>query len=407
MNTQTFTLALRNILRHKMRTAMTLAAIVIGVSGIILTGGFVQDIYAQLGEAFIHSQSGHLQVAKPAYFGTGSRRPEAFLIEQPEALKRRIEAQPGVAYTMGRLSFQGLLNNGRTDFAVIAEGIEPEQEARLGTSLHYIAGEAFAADDPYGLVIGEGVAQTLDLAPGDPVTLVVSTPDGAMNTLDFNVSGVFRSFSRDYDARAIRLPLGAAQDLLATPGVSVVVVALHRTEDTESVSGHVGDAVRDAGLAVRDWRQLNDFYEKTVALYDRQFGVLQLIILIMVLLSVTNTVNMAVFERQGEFGTMRALGNRGRDVFRLIVTESLLLGAIGAVLGILCGVLLALLISAIGIPMPPPPSSNVGYTAFIRLAPDVVAGAGLVGLLAALLASLLPAWRVAGTPIVDALRQNV
>src|SRR5690606_33540527 len=227
------------------------------------------------------------------------------------------------------------------------------------------------------------------------------------NTLDFNVSGVFRSFSRDYDARAVRMPLGAAQDLLATPGVSVVVVALHRTEDTASSAQAIENAVRAQGLAVRTWQQLNDFYEKTVALYDRQFGVLQLIILIMVLLSVTNTVNMAVFERQGEFGTMRALGNRGRDVFRLIVTESLLLGAIGAVLGILCGVLLALLISAIGIPMPPPPSSNVGYTAFIRLAPDVVAGAGLVGLLAALLASLLPAWRVAGTPIVDALRQNV
>ena len=39
---------------------------------------------------------------------------------------------------------------------------------------------------------------------------------------------------------------------------------------------------------------------------------LQLIILAMVLLSVMNTVNMTVFERDGEFGTMRALGNRGK-----------------------------------------------------------------------------------------------
>lgn len=407
MNLQTFTLALRNILRHKMRTAMTLAAIVIGVSGIILTGGFVQDIFVQLGEAFIHSQSGHLQVAKPEYFGAGSRRPEAFLIEDPDALKARIEQQPGIAYTMGRLNFQGLLNNGRTDFAVVVEGIEPEQEARLGTSLQYIAGGAFDAADMHSMVIGEGLAQTLNLAPGDPVTLVVSTPGGAMNTLDFNVSGVFRSFSRDYDLRAVRLPLMAAQDLLATPGVSVIVVALHRTEDTAAAAAAVADAVHEDGLAVQTWEQLNDFYEKTVDLYDRQFGVLQLIILIMVLLSVTNTVNMAVFERQGEFGTMRALGNRGRDVYALIVCESLLLGAIGAVIGIAVGVVLAFLISAIGIPMPPPPSSNVGYTAFIRLVPEVIAGAGAVGLLAAFFASLLPAWRVTRTPIVDALRQNV
>ena len=54
--------------------------------------------------------------------------------------------------------------------------------------------------------------------------------------------------------------------------------------------------------------------------------VLQLIILAMVLLSVTNTVNMTIFERTGEFGTMRALGNRGVDVFALILTEGALLG---------------------------------------------------------------------------------
>ena len=49
----------------------------------------------------------------------------------------------------------------------------------------------------------------------------------------------------------------------------------------------------------------------TVELYGRQFGVLRVIILIMVLLAVANTINMSTFERVGEFGTMRALGNRG------------------------------------------------------------------------------------------------
>ena len=56
-------LATRNVLRHKARTGMTLAAIVFGVVGLIFSGGFVQDVYHQLGEAIIHSQSGHLQVS--------------------------------------------------------------------------------------------------------------------------------------------------------------------------------------------------------------------------------------------------------------------------------------------------------------------------------------------------------
>ncbi|MDV7398645.1 FtsX-like permease family protein, partial [Arthrospira platensis SPKY1] len=119
----------------------------------------------------------------------------------------------------------------------------------------------------------------------------------------------------------------------------------------------------------------------------------------MVLLSVANSVNMAAFERQAEFGTMQALGNRRRDVFRLLLVENMVLGLTGAALGALIGILLAVIISAVGIPMPPPPNANVGYTAMIRVVPSVVAGACLIGLVATTLAALFPARRVGATPI--------
>jgi putative ABC transport system permease protein len=158
---------------------------------------------------------------------------------------------------------------------------------------------------------------------------------------------------------------------------------------------------------VRTWVELNDFYEKTVALYERQFGVLQLITLAMVLLSVANSVNMSVFERVGEFGTMRALGDNSGTVFRLVLTESLVLGVVGATLGVVVGIVLAYAISAVGIPMPPPPNANLGYTAFIRVVPSLVAMSFAVGLAAATLAAFLPALKVSRTPLVDALRSNV
>lgn len=65
-------LALRNIFRQKIRTAMTLAAIIFGVSGLILSGGFVQDIFVQLGEAIIHSQTGHIQVFRKDFLEKGT-----------------------------------------------------------------------------------------------------------------------------------------------------------------------------------------------------------------------------------------------------------------------------------------------------------------------------------------------
>jgi len=56
--------------------------------------------------------------------------------------------------------------------------------------------------------------------------------------------------------------------------------------------------------------------------------------------------------------------------------------------------------------MPPPPNANIGYTAQIRVIPEVLVMAFAVGLRATIAAALLPASRVARTPLADALRQN-
>jgi putative ABC transport system permease protein len=401
-----FRLVLRNVFRQKLRSAMTLAAIVVGVVSLILAGGFVNDIFAQLAEAMIRSQSGHVQVNRPGFLDAGMRAPEKFLIEAPQPLRQQIEAVAGVDDVLARIGFSGLLNNGRTDLAIIGEGVEPDREARLGTYLRIKAGRQLSDRDAHGILLGDGVASSLKLGPGDQVTLLVSTAGGALNTLDLEVVGVFQSFSKDFDARAVRIPLAAAQTLLDTQGVNTLVVALHDTAATDRVVSAMRHALDSSRFEVKAWHELSDFYAKTVDLYERQFGVLRLIILVMVLLSVANSVNMTVLERVGEFGTMAALGNRRRQTFALIVAESAVLGLAGSLLGVVLGVALAAAISAIGIPMPPPPNSDLGYTARIQLAPLQIASAFAVGVAATVAASILPAWRATRTPVVDALRQN-
>ncbi len=398
-------LAVRNILRQKVRTGMTLSAIVFGVLGLILSGGFIQDIFVQLGEALIHSQSGHMQVVKEGYFTYGSRSPENYLIENPEGLKKRIAAQPGVDDVLLRVNFSGLLNNGRTDWPIIGEGVEPDKEQKLGSFMHIVEGRQLADGDDFGITLGQGVATALHVATGDRISLLLNTPEGALNTMEFEVIGVFQSFSKDFDARAVRIPIAAAQELLGTRGINTLVVSLARTPDTDRVAAALRPPLEREGYELQTWVQLNDFYEKTIALYKQQFGFLQLIILLMVLLSVANSVNMSIFERVGEFGTMMALGDRRQDVFRLIVTESAVIGLVGSVVGAVLGVGLAAAISEIGIPMPPPPNANLGYMAAIRILPLEVLSAMLIGLAATTAAAVLPAARVVKIPVVDALRQ--
>jgi len=399
--------ALRNLFRQGLRTSLTLAAIAFGVAALIVSGGFFRDLLIQLGEATIHSQTGHLQVAKRGYFTSGAAAPERYRFPDQQHARAIMLAQPGVRDVLARVRFSGLISNGRADWPIIGEGIEPDKETRLGTYLQIVAGRALDDRSRFGVMVGEGVADALKLRPGDHVTLLANTDQGALNSVDLDVLGVFRTYSRDYDARAVRISFEAAKDLLGTDATSVLVASLDRTEDTDSVATALRSRFAGRPVEVKTWVELNDFYEKTVDLYRQQFGILQAIMLVMVLLGVANSVNMSMFERVGEFGTMRALGNRSRHVFGQIVVEGAVLGAIGAALGAGIGIGVALALSAIGIPMPPPPNANLGYVATIRVVPRIVGEACLAGFAAAVIASLVPARRLSRMPVVEALRANV
>jgi putative ABC transport system permease protein len=384
-----------------------LAAIAVGVGSMILSGGFFDDVYVRFAEAIIHSQTGHIQFAPKGFFAAGSRSPEKYLISDPEQEKSLIASVPGVTDTMARLFFSGLLNNGKADLPIVGEGLEPDKEASLGSYIVIKEGRGLSDLDRYGIVVGAGLARALAIHPGDSVVLLASTSGGAVNTLDLEVVGIFQTYSQDYDARAVKIPLASAQELLNTTGANLVVVALEQTSKTDQVASVLRERTLWRNQEVRTWLELSHFYRSTVQLYQRQFGVLSVVILAMVFLGVMNTINMTVLERTGEFGTMRALGNRGTQIFGLVVAEGIILGLIGAAVGATLGILLAIGISAVGIPMPPGPNSDLGYTAYIRVVPSVVAWAALVGLTAATLASLLPALRVSRIHIADALRQNV
>ena len=70
-----FKLAFRNIFRQKALSLLTLMAIILGVTGLLLSGGFVEDVFYQLREATIHSHLGHIQVYRSGYSKEGRRDP--------------------------------------------------------------------------------------------------------------------------------------------------------------------------------------------------------------------------------------------------------------------------------------------------------------------------------------------
>jgi putative ABC transport system permease protein len=158
------------------------------------------------------------------------------------------------------------------------------------------------------------------------------------------------------------------------------------------------------GVEFVPWYDVADFYRKVVMLLSRQIQVIQFIIAVIIILSISNTMLMNVLERTSEIGTRMALGRRRRDILRHFIYEGLTIGLVGGVVGVAAGILLAGLISWIGIPMPPPPGMAQGYTGRILVTAALARDALLIAVATATLASIYPAWRASRMQIVDALR---
>jgi putative ABC transport system permease protein len=212
--------------------------------------------------------------------------------------------------------------------------------------------------------------------------------------------------SKAFDDAAARVPLPIAQELLRVRGAHTWVVVLDATSRTDQVANDLRTRLSGKGLQVTPWHELADFYNKTVKLFSRQVAVMKLIIAVIIVLSISNTLTMSVLERTGEIGTSMALGVKRRQILGQFVAEGAVIGLIGGVIGIALGVLFALAISAIGIPMPPPPGMARGFTGAIRVTPPLVAEAFLLALGTTLLASLYPARKASRMQIVDSLRHN-
>ncbi len=161
--------------------------------------------------------------------------------------------------------------------------------------------------------------------------------------------------------------------------------------------------VTSSGLRVKTWDELSSFYEQLAGYFDALFGVVTLAVSVLVFFIILQVLTMSFLERTREVGTIRALGTKRGEVFRLFFAESIWLALLGGAAGIVFGLVLGLAFNAVGIEWQPP-----GTVEPVKLGVQLTVRTAwlpfFVSVFATLLSSVFPSIQSARLRVVDALR---
>jgi putative ABC transport system permease protein len=407
-------LALRNLLRQRRRTALTLMVVVAGFLALSLAGGFMAQTFQGLSDGAIRGGLGHLQVLPM----TGSNGEEAQSLEQAlpdgEALAIRLRLDPAVAEVLPRIQFMGLLSGGAKSVAFLGEAVDAAREPHHMACLEALkggakapggAGSRWLSADPLAreVILGTGLARSLGASVGSSLTLMSTTRDGALNAVDVEVVGFQDLGLKELNDRVLTVSLGTAEPLLgAASARSKLSILLKRPQDTAVEQVRIQSLL--PGAVVKPWFELASFYRQVKLLYFAIFGFMGLVLFLVVLLATANTLLMSVMERVREFGVLRAMGLQSGQLVSLLQWEGAFLGLLGSGLGLVVTLVLRAGLNALHLQMPAPPGTSHGYELNIHFVPMVYVAVALGLQVTIQVSALFPGLKAARLRIVEALR---
>ncbi len=364
-------LILRNLLRQKIRTGLTVLGISIGVTAVVALGVITHSLRAT---------SEELLTVGGSDFSVGRQGSSDLTFSTLTGQDLEVVAgYPEVQHAAGVLmAFSSVGSNPY----FVQLGIDPTDLPYFETPL--LDGRRIAPDAPDEIMLGERAADQLDARVGDSVEVRDHT---------FSVVGVYRTGTVYLDGGAV-LPISTVWEYERKQGLyTLLYVRVEPGTDIGALTERIEHDHPDLATLV-DLSDIGDVDRGLEILDAANLGI-TILALFIGGIAVMNTMVMAVFERTREFGILRAVGWRTRRILQMVLAESLLLCLVAAGFGFVLAIILTQLITFL-----PAIQAFISpeYTA------DVFLRGLAVGVGVALLGALYPAWRAASFSPAQAIR---
>jgi ABC-type lipoprotein release transport system permease subunit len=401
-------MAWRNVWRNRRRTVIAVIAIALGLTMMLffdgLMGGAKQAIYGNT----VKLQGGNVQVHAPGYREKAKRLPLLPLADDEAAVQAAL-AQAQVVAASRRIETSGMVSSREGTMPVVITGIEPEQEAPASLVAENIAqGRYLEAGDEDVLLIGQALAEQLEVTVGDRITLVGRATHEQMRRRTMTIVGIYDMGIAEAEKRMVYVSLLEAQTLFDLRDQATEVALFLERVGQESP---VVEALQAAlpGYEVDAWDTLDPSTKQSMETEDEIMGVFGLIILLIAGVGILNLMLMAVFERTREIGLLAAMGLKRREIVVLFLLEGVLIGLLGALAGSALGGLISAYYGKVGLEWAATASEYsdlaalLGGRIYFTIGMDTLFNRALTVAIIATLASLYPAWQASQREPAEAL----
>jgi len=418
-----FSFAFGAVRLRKMRAGLTILGIVIGIAAIValtsITTGLQVTITSELGEGF---SSDTLTVSTQSFgmFGGGSSD-FTLLVNDTDTINE-IE---GVQTSAAIMSKSVMLDFGSTELPLSVTGVDYTAYASLYSS--FVAEEGSIPETPANdsVVIGSRITDPWDngtvLAEVGDTILISWTHRVGLEMVEENYTAEvvaileeIGGFSMGPSDLGLYIPLSTAQSFFDTDEVNSIAVKL--VSDDEELIETVSQAIEDAfdGLvSVTSPTALLDTISSVFDIVSLFLVGIAGISLLVAGIGIMNIMIVSLMERTREIGILKALGMKSRTVLGVFLMEALVVGLVGAVIGVVAGYLMAIIFSAFASTLfggdmfgggGGPSTSMMTITPVLTT--EIILGAMAFGVLVAVVFALYPAWRASKLNPVDALRHE-
>jgi putative ABC transport system permease protein len=396
-----FSQALRSLLAHRRKTWAVVASIGLGISALLLVGGYYEYNYWGLSNSLIHSQYAHLQIYPTGYQTDRDINPFAHRLDRVDDLLSLLRSDPAIAVAAPRSRAWGLANGEPVEI----RGVDPAEEAKIFTFITQKHGHWLSAGEQATSQVAPLLADRLHVALGGQVSLTAVRPDSQQNAVDTRPTSIVGSFAEEFDRTTVTVPQATYTDLFGTDDVHEIAVLL-RDDDTASQRDRLQSKLNAVGwpVEITTWYDQARYFRQVVEYYEGFYRIVLWVVAMVVFFATGTTMTLALLERSREFGTRLSLGNPPNKLVGQVLLETGLAGLIGVAVGSLAAFAIAKIINAGGgILMPAAPGLSTAVHIYIAFSPQA-AGLSLVcGLLVPLIAVAFPAYRLFKKTIVELL----